>query len=89
MPGEDETPVCKESVREIVREIVREHGVGFIPDGIEEKIYTNVATMLMRILDGVLSETRLTFMGHEIRLDLSPAARRECGDPAGEGGGPA
>ena len=68
---EDKTPIDKEGISKLVKDMVQTNGIGFIPDRLEEKLYTNVITMIMRLVDGLLTDLRLKFLGHELRLDLA------------------
>lgn len=69
-PKEDATPIDKDAIAAMVRDMVKENGVGFIPDALEEKLYTNVITLAMRCVDKMVSETRIEFMGHELVMDI-------------------
>ena len=80
MPSDD-TPVDKGVIDAMVRDMVKENGVGFIPDRLEEKLYSNVITLAMRCVDKLVSETKIRFMGHELVMDLRKSDEGAGKDP--------
>lgn len=73
----DSTPIDKDRVEKMVKEMVKTNGIGIIPDRMEEKIYTNVFTMILRILDSVINDLSIKFLGHELKLDIAPKKGRK------------
>ena len=68
------TDIDKEAVAKIVDDIVRSNGTKWIPDAIERHLYTNVVTVLLRIMDVLANKTRIIIFGHEISIDIKPAS---------------
>ena len=46
--------------------------IRYLPDAVERQIYRNVITILIGIMDDVISTTSIRFMGQQIVLDLKP-----------------
>lgn len=70
MTKKDPTPIDDAIIRDHVRRIVKERGVDWIPDPVEERIYTNAIVAIMRMADEVVNNMRLSFLGHELHMDL-------------------
>ncbi|AET84775.1 hypothetical protein TVWG_00010 [Tetraselmis viridis virus N1] len=64
------TPIDEKVIRERVKNIVAERGSGWIPDPVEETLYTNAVLTLLSFLDEAVNNVRVSFMGHELKMDL-------------------
>lgn len=71
--------VNKATIDQIVHEMVKHHGIRWIPDWIEQKIYTNVIYLVLRLADSVFANTKLNIFGHEIKIDIVPPKVPERG----------
>lgn len=64
------TPIDEATIRAKVKSIVKERGTGWIPDKVEESLYTNAILALMGLLDAAINDVTMTFMGHELKMDI-------------------
>lgn len=42
----------------------------YIPDFVEKKIYENVLSLVLGLVDSMLNETSISFLGHRIVMDI-------------------
>ena len=64
------TPIDSESIHCVVKKMVQERGSDWIPDRVEETIYTNAVMCLLNLLDGALGDLKISFMGHQLKMDI-------------------
>lgn len=62
------------AVDEVVDDFMRDNAINnpLIPDFIERSIYRNVLRLMLGVLRRVLDTTELSFLGHNIRMNLTP-----------------
>jgi len=49
--------------------------IGFLPDFVERKIYANVFSILLRLIDDTLEKSEISFLGHRIVFDVVDGRR--------------
>lgn len=64
--------VDKAVVDSLVDEMMQGHGLKYFPDFIERRIYTNVITLGLRLIDSLIGQTKLVLFGHEITVQIRP-----------------
>ncbi len=64
--------VSKERIQEFVTKMLEnpEVNIGFLPDIAEKKIYENVLTMLLNIVNESIDTVSVEFMGHRLKFFL-------------------
>lgn len=64
--------VSNEKINKYVEKILtnEETNCSYLPDFVERKIYTNIITIGLNLLDDLLETTSIKFVGHEIKFDL-------------------
>lgn len=64
--------VSKERIQEFVTKMLEnpEVNIGFLPDVAEKKIYENVLTMLLNIVNESVDTVSIEFMGHRVKFFL-------------------
>ena len=69
------TEVSKDKIGHYVEKLLEnsDTNISYLPDFVEKKIYTNILTVCLNLLDDMLETTSIKFVGHEIAFDL-----REC-----------
>lgn len=73
----DSTNISKEAIRAEVDRLLKETGgVKCIPDWAEKALYTNICTIMLRVLDSALNSAKISMLGHEIAMDLRPAEKK-------------
>lgn len=61
-------------IRQYVDDLLKDENVNItgFPDFLEKKIYTNIVTLIVTIIDKVLSSAELRLLNHRISIDVSP-----------------
>jgi signal transduction histidine kinase len=61
-------------IDEFVEEILKNKdiNIGYLPDYVEKRIYKNVFTILINLLDNSVDTTSVQLLGREIKFDFSP-----------------
>lgn len=64
----------KELIQEFVKTMLEDENINIkgIPDCIERKIYENVLTLLLRMMDKILGTTDIHLLNHHIVFDVIP-----------------
>ena len=78
----DEDPIQKiklsklseHKIDEFVEEILKNKdiNIGYFPDYVEKRIYKNIFTILINLLDNIVDTTSVKLLGHEIKFDFTP-----------------
>jgi len=65
--------LSEEKINHFVKEILKDKNINikYFPDFVEEKIYQNVFTILVNLLDHLVDTTSIKLLGHEINFDFS------------------
>jgi len=66
--------LSEQKIDEFVEEILKDKdiNIGYLPDFVEKRIYKNVFTILVNLLDHVVDSTSVKLLGHEINFDFAP-----------------
>jgi GTPase involved in cell partitioning and DNA repair len=66
--------LSEHKIDEFVEEILKNKdiNIGYFPDYVEKRIYKNVFTILINLLDNIVETTSVQLLGHEIKFDFSP-----------------
>jgi len=66
--------LSEQKIDEFVEEILKNKdiNIGYLPDFVEKRIYKNVFTILVNLLDHVVDTTSVKLLGHEINFDFAP-----------------
>lgn len=64
------TPIDESRIRKAVKDVISRRGTDWIPDAVEEALYTNAILVLMNLADEFLNQVSVRFMGHEIKMDI-------------------
>lgn len=61
-------------IEEMVEELLANQNINikYFPDWVEKQLYRNVISLVMNLMDSVLDQTNIDFMGHQITFDLHP-----------------
>lgn len=64
--------LSKERLNEIVENMIQDENVNidYLPDWVERKIYRNVFTILINLLDESLETTKVKLLGHQINFNI-------------------
>lgn len=67
-----ENKISKDRIREFVTLMLKnpEVNIGFMPDIAELKLYENVLTMILNILNETISSSSIKLFGHQIKFSL-------------------
>ena len=71
--------LSQQKIDDFVEKLLNDKNVniGYFPDFVERKLYKNIFTLLLGILDNTLSSTKINFMGHELLLTMGPQQEKE------------
>ena len=66
--------LSEHKIDEFVEEILKNKdiNIGYFPDYVEKRIYKNVFTILINLLDNIVETSSVQLLGHEIKFDFSP-----------------
>lgn len=64
--------VDRQTVDRIVEEMMQGHGLKYFPDFIERRLYANIITLGLRLLDKIAGQAKVVLFGHEIVLTVRP-----------------
>lgn len=66
--------ISHNNVNNIVDKILEntEINIKYFPDWVEEKLYRNILTMSMSLVEEILNTSKICIMGHAITLDVQP-----------------
>ena len=67
--------LSKEEINKFVAELLSDSdiNVGLLPDSIERALYKNIFIILMKIIQRSLEDLNISFMGHDIKISLTPS----------------
>lgn len=67
-----ESSINKAIIRKYIKEMLEDENanIGWMPDFVEKKIYENVFTLLLGLLETNIEKTNLEILGHKIKLSL-------------------
>lgn len=71
--------LSQQKIDDFVEKLLNDKNVniGYFPDFVERKLYKNIFTLLLGILDNTLTSTKINFMGHELLLTMGPQQEKE------------
>jgi hypothetical protein len=74
------THISDEAVKQFVDKLINDPNINIngFPDYIERKVYQNVVTVIMGIVDQVLSSTEIKILNHKIVFTVLPDEEDEC-----------
>lgn len=66
--------ISKSKINELVDEILKDENLNikYLPDYVEKRIYRNVFTMVLGLMDHLVDTTSVNFFGHKLIFDLVP-----------------
>ena len=66
--------ISRKIIDKYVSRLIEDENVNidFLPDFIEKKIYNNIFTLILGILDNILDTVEIRFLDHKIEFDLIP-----------------
>jgi hypothetical protein len=66
--------VSQDKIKEFVSKMLQDKNINirYLPDSIEERIYTNVLTILLSLMENVIEDISIKLIGHEVRITLQP-----------------
>ena len=66
--------LSKKRITDIVDDLLKDKNINinYFPDWVEKKLYYNVLTILINVLEHVIDTSKIDFLGHQITFDLSP-----------------
>ena len=69
--------ISSEQIETFVDEMMQNKSINFsmIPDYIEKKLYVNVFSIVLNILDSLLDSISIQIMGHKISIDIEANKR--------------
>lgn len=69
----------KAQIERIVNDLLNDESVNikYFPDFVERQLYINVISMVIHLLEHFLSESNITFMGHQLSFDLKPVTDKD------------
>lgn len=67
-----ESSINKAIIRKYIKEMLEDENanIGWMPDFVEKKIYENVFTLLLGLLETNIEKTNIEILGHKIKLSL-------------------
>lgn len=71
--------ISKQKIELYVDNLLRNPNINakYFPDGIEKKLYTNVITMIMSIVEKSIEDININFMGHELSFVMKPIVEEQ------------
>jgi len=66
--------ISKQKISEFVNNILKDEAINikYFPDWVERKLYNNIFTILINLLDNLLEGTNINFLGHQLTFDIKP-----------------
>lgn len=66
--------ISNEKINEVVEKILNDANVNisYLPDWVERKLYMNVITIIMNLLNNTLETTSISLLGHKIEFVMKP-----------------
>lgn len=71
--------VSEENIESFVNEMIQNDqiNISYLPDSFEKKIYKDILTIIMALVEQIIESTKINFMGHAITLNLEPQKKKE------------
>lgn len=71
---DNDIQVSQDKIKEFVSKMLQDKNINirYLPDSIEERIYTNVLTILLSLMENVIEDISIKLIGHEVRITLQP-----------------
>jgi len=76
-PTQRSTPIDPRAVDDYVDKLMETSNIAYLPDYVERKLYVNMFTVLLRMVDDVLEKSSIQLLGHEIRFDIAAPGGEE------------
>jgi len=66
--------LSKQKIQQFVNKLLEDENVNirYLPDVVEKQIYTNVLTIVMELLEHLVEDLNISFMGHNIKMSMDP-----------------
>ena len=74
--------VNKAIIRKYIKDMLEDDNanVAWLPDFVERKIYENVFTLILGLVETNIKETSIQILGHKIKLSLQEQEKEDCDD---------
>lgn len=71
--------ISQENIKQFVDELLKDKNVNlkYLPDSFEKKLYTDILSIILAILENILEDISIKFLGHEIKLNFQPIKQEE------------
>lgn len=71
--------LSKDRIDIIVDDLLKNEDINikYFPDWVEKKLYTNVFTILVGIIENILEDASINFLGHQISFQLKPEQKED------------
>jgi hypothetical protein len=76
---EERRLLSKHNLDDFVAKLIRDENINiaFLPDIVEKEIYVNTLSILLHLVEHVLTDTKVEFLGHEISISINPIKEKE------------
>lgn len=66
--------LSEKKIEEFVQNILDspDINISWLPDVVERKLYKNIATIIINVLESTIENSDITFLGHNIRFVMDP-----------------
>lgn len=67
-----ETPISKEAIEKYVEKILenKDMNISYLPDFVEKKIYENVFSITLNLLDDIMENIQINILNHKLVFDI-------------------
>ncbi len=74
-----ETPISKEAIENYVDKILKNEGmnISYLPDFVEKKIYENIFSIILNLLDDIMENTQINILNHKLVFDIQHQQKLE------------
>lgn len=64
----------EKKIEEFVQNILDnpDTNISWLPDVVERRLYNNIATIIINLLESTIENSDITFLGHKIRFVMDP-----------------
>jgi hypothetical protein len=71
--------LSKRNIDDFVSTLIKDEDVNiaFLPDIVEKQIYINTLSILLHLVEHVLTDTKVEFLGHEISIRVNPIEEKD------------
>ena len=81
-----ETPISKEAIENYVDKILENEdmNISYLPDFVEKKIYENIFSILLNLLDDIMENIQINILNHKLVFDIQHEQKLETIDEENE-----